>query len=589
MEIVQICNFAWNLFNSCKAAEGEFAQISTEVLSVRTTVEMVRMECEDPDAIINKVDTKEKMILKKLRFFLENCERALKDVEKALKRYQQMNFFQKGKWALSGKEEIEGLKSSLSASVTALASFTDNVTRQAVNLVNNNVEHLADKLDVIQMGLGELEETLEKHNGNSQATIEEAMECRKSRRARPSDEARYRQVITDYVEEIKGLQVNPGGKRPRTPNAQRNKKNGSSTLGVTGPKARALSTGDAAKPRKSSPSPTGGTDSSKKYTLECWLVQVKTTDLGLFSTKKMIKEKMTRGQCRLEQMADQFKSSKMGRLAFHDELVRWVLADRKKEDTNSRYTWHAHAAKIEDKDSSYLGLKIEHQAMVIIRRQLTPEAQKRADEKELAAKKKRDAEKKKQEAEKKKQEAEEKKQEAEKKKQEAEKKKQEIEKKKKKDQQKKEAEQKTKEQEKKKKKAEEKREERVHQKQEKAKAEEVKKKQEEAERKQLALEIKEQQRKEMTQKLALQVKQEMEEEAAKKTQPQASLEGKKHKATKPSMPAGKGPCWFGDSCYNPNCEYSHETAMCQSNPCQNSSCTKRHAKGQKKATSAESK
>ena len=583
VEIVQICNFAWNLFKSCKGAEGEFAQISTEVLSVRTTVEMVRMECEDSDAIIHKVDTKEKMILKKLRFFVENCERALKDVEKALKGYQQMNFFQKGKWALSGKEEIEGLKGSLSASATALASFTDNLTRQGVNLVNNNVERLGEQLDVIQMGLGELEETLEKHNGNGQATIEEAMQCRKARRANPSDEARYRQVITDYVEEIKGLQGKTGGKRPRTPNAQPNKKDSTSTLGVIGPKPRALSTGDAAKPRKASPSPTGRLDGNKKYTLECWLVQVKTTDLGLFSTKKMIKEKMTRGQCRLEQMAGQFKSSKMGRLAFHDELVCWVLADRKKEDTNSRYTWHAHAAKIEDKDSSYLGLKIEHQAMVIIRRQLTPEAQKRADEKELAAKKKREAEKEKREAEKKKQETEKKKQEAEKKKQEAEKKKKDDE------QKKQEAEQKTKEREKRKKKAEEKREERERQKQEKAKAEEVKRKQEEAERKNIALEIKEQQRKEMTQKLALQVKQEMEEEAAQKTQAPAGVEGKKPKATKPLMPADKGPCWFGDSCYNRKCEYSHEKAMCQSNPCQDFSCTKRHAKGQMQASQVESK
>ena len=47
-----------------------------------------------------------------------------------------------------------------------------------------------------------------------------------------------------------------------------------------------------------------------------------------------------------------------------------------------------HAAEIERKDSLYLGLGVEEQAMLAFRRQLTPEAQKKADEKKLAAGKK---------------------------------------------------------------------------------------------------------------------------------------------------------------------------------------------------------
>lgn len=85
-------------------------------------------------------------------------------------------------------------------------------------------------------------------------------------------------------------------------------------------------------------------------------------------------------------MARQFNSScQTDKLDSHHNLVKWVLEDRKKKEEDSRYTWYPHAAKIERKGNDVLlGMGVEEQAMVIIKRQMTPSAQKIADEKTAA-------------------------------------------------------------------------------------------------------------------------------------------------------------------------------------------------------------
>jgi hypothetical protein len=59
------------------------------------------------------------------------------------------------------------------------------------------------------------------------------------------------------------------------------------------------------------------------------------------------------------------------------------------------YTWCTYAAKLERKGSLYLGLDIEEQVMVTIRRELTAKAQRRFDEEHMVAAAKREASKRK--------------------------------------------------------------------------------------------------------------------------------------------------------------------------------------------------
>lgn len=87
-------------------------------------------------------------------------------------------------------------------------------------------------------------------------------------------------------------------------------------------------------------------------------------------------------------MAHQCRSSKKSKLEDDNDLVNWVLKDRNKDEENSDFTWRPYAAKLEPRGSLVLNLGVEEQAMVIIKRHLTVEAQRKANESSEAAKKK---------------------------------------------------------------------------------------------------------------------------------------------------------------------------------------------------------
>ena len=84
-------------------------------------------------------------------------------------------------------------------------------------------------------------------------------------------------------------------------------------------------------------------------------------------------------------MARQFNGScDNDKLDGSHHLVQWVLKDRRKKEKDPIFTWYPYAAKVERKGKVLLGMGIEEQAMVIIKKQLTPEAQKVADDKAAA-------------------------------------------------------------------------------------------------------------------------------------------------------------------------------------------------------------
>lgn len=119
-------------------------------------------------------------------------------------------------------------------------------------------------------------------------------------------------------------------------------------------------------------------------------VQIKSGHLTLLTWEFLEKDLQPRGQWKLQEMAQQFRASKKSKLNDDHDLVNWVFKDRQKKEEESQYTWYPYAAKKEEKGSLALNLGVEKQAMVIIRRKLTPKAQRKADELErLAQAKKR--------------------------------------------------------------------------------------------------------------------------------------------------------------------------------------------------------
>ena len=381
-EIYAIAEKAYKIWKACKAAPSEFQQIGKEVFGTRTIVEVVHIECKDPDSIINQVDKKpEQTIRKQLGVYIRNCEGALKAVEALLKRYKQMGLGDKVKWALSGKEEVSQLAADLSSFASQLDHYVDTVTLKAVGLVNKN----------LLTGLGGLEVLLEKHAGNTKAAVAELMKQRQTCGASKKDTRRSQTLMEEYAEEISfsaEADISDAGTvRTKTPDPPRDRKPKNDNLTVPKPnRGRAASVDTALKP-KGPKNSAKSSDKKKKpnkpnFTLECWLVQIKSAQALFVTFEKSEKERQCRGQGKLREMAKQFNSMPASaRLAGDQELVKWVLKDRKKHEEDDKYTWYPHAAKMERKGNALLGLGVEEQAMVIIKRQEKAKPKKDADNK----------------------------------------------------------------------------------------------------------------------------------------------------------------------------------------------------------------
>ena len=135
---------------------------------MRTVVDLVHVNCEDPLSMLNEVDNKQKAVRKKLRIRIQNCKGTLDDVDLLLKRYAKMSATDELAWAWKGYDEMNGLASNLSLFATQLDSFVNGLTLRGVIAVYQQQRKL-------QRGIGRIEEALEKVKGNSVAAVGEAM------------------------------------------------------------------------------------------------------------------------------------------------------------------------------------------------------------------------------------------------------------------------------------------------------------------------------------------------------------------------------------------------------------------------------
>ena len=392
-QIIAVAKFAYDLWKSCKAAKGEYEQVGKEVYAMRTVIELVHLECKNPKSIINLADNKEKTIRQQLGIHIRNCKQALLEVDASLKRYSKMNLIDKAAWALWGRSEVTDLESNLSSFATQLDNFVNGLALKGIGMVN-------EKISRLRSGIGRIEEALERNQGNHDAAVKEVMKTVRRSGVSADEAKKYETIYQDYAEETCNSSKSPPTHRAQTPDPPRGRDQESNLLDVPKSVHRSRSTKSEngrqtsiIKPPKAASK--GWSQGKKpKYSLECWLIQIKTTEAFFMSFHLSEKKKQVRGQWKLEEMAKQFRSlSQTSKLTGHHDLVRWVVDDRKKHEKDSKYEWHSYAGKIERKNSIYLGLGVEEQAMVIIKRQMTPEAQKKVNEKERLATAKKNAKK----------------------------------------------------------------------------------------------------------------------------------------------------------------------------------------------------
>lgn len=394
-EMIDLAKYAYKLWNSCKAARGQFEQIGKEVFAMRTVIELVCANCQDP-YIVKIAGGKKSSIWQNLRVHIRNCKQALSDVDLLLKKYQNMTLLDRVAWAVRGGSEVADLESNLSSFATQLDSFIMNLTLRGVGMFGAQLSQLQSGVG----RLGRVEEELEKHDGDDAAAVKKCMRDVKNSGISQDTAGHYTRIFHDYAQEVRRSETSPNMQRSPTPDPPRNQNRRLSVPG-SAHRSRSASTSNSSKANQATRSPFNNPAGSnrRKYFLECWLIQIKSADAMFVTFKRDIKEKQMRGQWKLEQMAKQFQScSYISRLANDHDLVNWVLEDRRKAEQDPDYTWQPFTAKIERKSSFFLGLGIEEQAMVIIKRQMTREAQKKADEEarikaeKLAALKKKIAE-----------------------------------------------------------------------------------------------------------------------------------------------------------------------------------------------------
>ena len=350
---------------------------------MRTVVELVHIDCENPSSILNVVDNKEKTLRKQLGVHIRNCKQALQDVEASLKKYSNMSAMDKLAWVFNGHDEVNELKSNLSSFATQLDGFVDGLTLEGVGVIYKNQRK-------IQRGIGRIEEALEKSKGNDRVAVQKVMQEVDHSMSSPKSTERYKSIISDYAHEV-SCSTSFTKPRAQTPDPTRGRKDSTSTFTAPGThnRAKSANTSKGAKHldvKKSPPARKNDPLKNKpKHKLECWLIQIKSGNLTFLTWQLSEKEIQTRGQFKLEEMAQQFKSFKKAKLNDDHDLVDWVLNDRNKAEADPDYIWRLYAAKLEQKGSLTLNLGVEEQAMVIIKRQLTVAAQAKIDEKNRSA------------------------------------------------------------------------------------------------------------------------------------------------------------------------------------------------------------
>lgn len=57
-EVLPAAQFACALWESCKAATSEYQQVGKDAFAMRIILELVHIECEDPNSVINLMDNK---------------------------------------------------------------------------------------------------------------------------------------------------------------------------------------------------------------------------------------------------------------------------------------------------------------------------------------------------------------------------------------------------------------------------------------------------------------------------------------------------------------------------------------------------
>jgi hypothetical protein len=153
-DFVTVGNLAWSVFRSCKAAPGEFQELSKEVSSLHTALKELEDEASDPQSLLNRRGARRKDELFMIR---DNIETALQQLDDIVKRYQSLGRREKKTWdrVRFAAEDLDAIRGKLVFHTSAISLFLQSLSVGSLGRIEGVLEDL-----VREVRAGKKEKTL---------------------------------------------------------------------------------------------------------------------------------------------------------------------------------------------------------------------------------------------------------------------------------------------------------------------------------------------------------------------------------------------------------------------------------------------
>lgn len=110
-----------------RSARSELDGVSRELLSLKTILELLQQDASDSTAV-----SFPETLRKQITGIITNCSGVIQEIQDVLEKHQENRVDKAAKWALSGKSDVNKLRSSLEAHKSALEIALDMLALYAL-------------------------------------------------------------------------------------------------------------------------------------------------------------------------------------------------------------------------------------------------------------------------------------------------------------------------------------------------------------------------------------------------------------------------------------------------------------------------
>ncbi len=405
--LYNIASFAYDVWQLCRAAKGQFDKIGREAFALKCAAELVAIEIENKQLPVNALDedARTRTYYRQLGIHIGNCQQALQTAQNFVRKHEKTAAWQQLRWGRGGKENIDIVVADLASFATQLDSFVGALNLKSIGKMLGRI--------------GRVEQLLDRNGGNESEAVDDVVTDLVDLGMPAQAFEKYKTVLASYAQELnqQARECTSPTKKKKTDPLRDRKKSDSPMIAAANIRLKERSqsadtihsttTMRTIRSQSATPSTktlltttttaTTSTSTTSQPILECYLIQIKSNNFAFLTWQKSGKELQPRGQPQLEEMAKTFRaataaaatSAKSSKAPTDEyDLVGWVVEDRQKSEPDPQtYEWRPYASRIERKaetssstitsganSTPLLDQGIEEQALVIVERGLTASA-----------------------------------------------------------------------------------------------------------------------------------------------------------------------------------------------------------------------